>query len=587
MRSSRRLVITAEHDRTTPSSSAGPREVPISVHPFGATTGSAALEPLLYETILNTMTEGVVVTNHLDRILFVNNQLARMIERPLRRLVGREVSILFPDEVIAQLWVQTAETSVRGQTTRVETTLRGARGPVAVQLIRSILDPNPSDASRPASVCLVTDLSALKARQADILAQNYRLLKMAVTDELTGLVNRRRFNALLANAWSRWCRLGEPLTCIMLDVDHFKNVNDQYGHPTGDEVLRMLARAVQSSVGHAGVAARYGGEEFAILMSNTDGRSAYLWAEQIREKISGLRLGIGQETLGVTVSLGVAASSSKLTGPGELVCRADLALYDAKRRGRNRVSLWNMPSVAELVEEAGRGHAQGQPDNAGRAGEDWLDDIMASRTAMAMARAIAEKDHSTGSHCMWVGWLAAEIGRRMGMDEQQTEQLHIAGVLHDLGKIGIPGAILLKPGPLTEAERDLVDCHAQIGSELVARHRASRRIQHAIRYHHDWYDGSRGISGLRGSKLPRDARILAVADSFQSMIEDRPYRDRLTPLQAMTELRRCSGSQFDPAIVDILAEIMNLRSAVTLEPTIESALPAAECGRATPATVLV
>lgn len=184
---------------------------------------------------------------------------------------------------------------------------------------------------------------------------------------------------------------------------------------------------------------------------------------------------------------------------------------------------------------------------------------MAARTTLVMGRAIAEKDHSTGSHCLWVGWLSAEIGRRLGLRKRRTEQLQVAGILHDLGKIGIPGTILLKPGPLSDWERDLVDSHAQIGAELVAYRGVSRRVRQAIQYHHDWYDGSKGQSGLRGKRLPQDARILAIADSFQSMIEDRPYRQRMTPDEAMAELRRCSGSQFDPAIVAVLAEIMELR----------------------------
>jgi len=182
------------------------------------------------------------------------------------------------------------------------------------------------------------------------------------------------------------------------------------------------------------------------------------------------------------------------------------------------------------------------------------------RILLAMVRTIAQTDRITGSHCIWVGRLAARIGRRMGMSERHARQLHLAGILHDLGKLGIPQSILMKPGPLTEQERDVVDRHAQIGAELAARCRANRRIQQAIRYHHDWYDGSKGTSGLRGTRLPQDARILAVADSFQSMVEERPYRRRLPHTRAVAELRRCSGSQFDPGIVETLALVVASRT---------------------------
>jgi putative nucleotidyltransferase with HDIG domain len=175
---------------------------------------------------------------------------------------------------------------------------------------------------------------------------------------------------------------------------------------------------------------------------------------------------------------------------------------------------------------------------------------------------------------MWVGWLAAEIAQRVGLSTLQTEQLRVAGILHDVGKIGLPEAILLKPGPLTESERNLVDCHAEIGASLLARHRADPEIQQAIRCHHDWYDGSRGVSGLSGEALPRSARILAVADSFQSMVEDRPYRPPRTAVEAVAELRRCSGGQFDPAIVEVVSEIMSSSAGRASAPDAPEGAPA-------------
>jgi putative nucleotidyltransferase with HDIG domain len=176
---------------------------------------------------------------------------------------------------------------------------------------------------------------------------------------------------------------------------------------------------------------------------------------------------------------------------------------------------------------------------------------------MAMARAICEKDHATGAHCMWVGWLSAEIGRRLSMSPDEIEELRTAGILHDIGKIGVPDAILLKPGPLSTGERQVIDRHAEIGADLVARHHAGVAIRQAIRFHHDWYDGRRSASRRIGNDLPWYARILAVADAFQSMVEERPYRASRPPTEAIEELRRGSGTQFDPFIVEVLAEILD------------------------------
>ncbi|MBN1346807.1 MAG: HD domain-containing protein [Phycisphaerae bacterium] len=179
-----------------------------------------------------------------------------------------------------------------------------------------------------------------------------------------------------------------------------------------------------------------------------------------------------------------------------------------------------------------------------------------SRTAMAMLRAIFEKDAATGTHCMWVGWLAAEIGRTIGAGNTQIEQLRTAGVLHDLGKLSIPGYILQKPGPLTQAERNVVDRHVMIGADLVARYEMNPLIERAIRCHHDWFDGTRVLSGCPDRTRPVYGRILAVADAFQSMIEERPYRPRNSTRQALDELKRCSGTQFDPRLVDAMLNLM-------------------------------
>ncbi len=182
---------------------------------------------------------------------------------------------------------------------------------------------------------------------------------------------------------------------------------------------------------------------------------------------------------------------------------------------------------------------------------------------MAMARAIREKDEATGDHCMWVGWLAAEIGQQLGLSLTQAERLRTAGILHDLGKICVPKSILHKPGPLTERERRLVRRHADIGADIVAHHDHDPQVQQAVRYHHDWYDGRQGRSHQRGSHLPLYARILAVADAFQSMVEERPYRRPRSSGEALQELRRCCGTQFDPDVVDALAAILAAPTART------------------------
>ncbi len=510
----------------------------------------------LQEVVLRAMGEGVVVTDDADRIVFANDQFASLIGLDEERLLGLDVYELLADPLAVQAWERAVGLTQQGKTARVELNLQSSQAAVPVQLTRTPLGGTGQDQWVHAAVNLFSNLSTVKEREAVILDQNKRLHRRIITDELTGLMNRRRFNEILGRMWQRWQRKGEPMACLMIGVDQLRRVNDRFGHSRGDVVLRRLADVLRSNAISEGAVARYGGSEFAAMLPNTSGEGAYLWAEQFRRSVEDLCIIVGSEELRVTTSIGVAATSEKLSGPGELVCRADLALYEAKRKGRNRVSLWRLPSAAELI-EAAREEVSSQaaevPPVRTTQGHDpaWV-----SRAAMAMARAIGEKDHATGAHCMWVGWVAAEIGRQLGLSEHQVDQLHTAGVLHDLGKISVPSAILLKPGPLTEQERDLVDCHADIGADLVSHQQADIKIQQAIRYHHDWYDGSRGTSGKRGQSLPHYARILSVADSFQSMIEERPYRPALSIEEALCELRRCCGSQFDPDVVEVLAQVV-------------------------------
>lgn len=510
----------------------------------------------LQEVVLRAMGEGVIVTDAGDRILFANDQFLSLVGMNEEALLGTDVYELLADDLAIQAWERAVHLAEQDKTARVELSLRGPGNAVPVQLTRTSLGQAESTKVGGPTVNLFSDLTSIKEREAVILDQNKRLHKLAITDELTGLMNRRRFNEILARMWQRWRRKGESMACIMIDVDHLRRVNDRFGRSRGDVVLRRIADVLRSNALAEGAVARYGGSEFGVVLPKTSGQGAYLWAEQLRRGVEDLSIIVGSDELRVTTSIGVASTSNKLSGPGELVCRADLALYDAKRKGRNRVSLWRMPSAAELI-EAARDEVPTQaaemPPARATQGDDpaWV-----SHTAMAMARAIGEKDHATGAHCMWVGWLAAEVGRQLGMNEHQADQLHTAGVLHDLGKISVPSAILLKPGPLTQQERDLVDCHADIGADLVNRQHADIKIQQAIRYHHDWFDGSRGNSGKSGPNLPHYARILSVADSFQSMIEERPYRPALSIEEALCELRRCSGSQFDPDVVEVLAKVV-------------------------------
>lgn len=513
----------------------------------------------VHHAVMAAMDQGVIVTDHRGRILYANARLLDIVGASVDNTVGNDVASLLAGAADRLAWEQMTDVDDGRGIAEIEVNLVGDGIPVSVQVtrIRVALATGPDSA--PKAVYLVEDLTTLRSREAVIVSQELRLHEMSVADGLTGLANRRGFNAAASVAWARRRNPRESLACVMIEVDHFGKVNGEYGRATGDEILRGLADVVGPYVDKIATVARYGCGELAILLPKTGARDACLWAENVRGRIESMRFSIRGHIHRVTVSVGIGVTSGGLSGPGELICRSSLALQDAKRKGRNRCSLWKPTSVADILAEA---HADDSPDHAMRQCSIEIEPPsggMDSRMAITMAQAMSDKDQATSSHCMWVGWLAAEVGRRLGMDQARVEELHTAGVLHDVGKLGVPSAILLKPGPLSDHERQLVDCHTRIGADLVARHRGSERLQTAIRCHHDWYDGSRNVSGTATKDLPRYARILSATDAYQSMIEERPYRAPRTSEQAVDELRKYSGTQFDPEIVEALAEIITPR----------------------------
>jgi diguanylate cyclase (GGDEF)-like protein/putative nucleotidyltransferase with HDIG domain len=387
------------------------------------------------------------------------------------------------------------------------------------------------------SVALVGPLLAIQLYQRAIVGA-LRAMRLALTDPLTGLGNHRHFHERLERELRHAHEKRLPLTLCLIDVDDFKRINDRFGHPAGDRVLSQLASRLRQT----GEAFRLGGDEFALLLPCYDESAALTAATSVVDRISTLEL----DQLGpVTVSAGVATSPVHADDRDELIRLADSALYWAKEYGKNRVRAYR-PDVIELAEL--KRLASG-PDRAAR-----------FRAAASLARAVDARDVYTGSHSQRVADLAARTARRLGMPDEEVELTRLAASLHDLGKLAIPEEILRKPGPLTEPERMVLERHPQIGFRMLESLGVDP-VADWVLHHHERWDGSGYPDGLPGESIPLGARIIFVADAYDAMTSERVYRRRVTPNEAIAELQRCAGSQFDPEIVDAFADELALADA--------------------------
>jgi diguanylate cyclase (GGDEF)-like protein/putative nucleotidyltransferase with HDIG domain len=384
------------------------------------------------------------------------------------------------------------------------------------------------------SVALVGPLLAIQLYQRAIV-RALRAMRLALTDPLTGLGNHRHFHERLERelAHARERRL--PLSLCLVDVDDFKRVNDRFGHPAGDRLLSQLAARLRQT----GEAFRLGGDEFALLLPGYDEVAALTAASSIVERIGGLDL----DQLGsVTVSAGLAIFPQHAEDRDELIRLADSALYWAKEYGKNRVRAYR-PDVIELAEL--KRLASG-PDRAAR-----------FRAAASLARAVDARNAYSGSHSQRVAELAARTARRLGLADEDIELTRLAASLHDLGKLAIPEELLRKPGPLTEPERMVLERHPQIGFRMLESLGVDT-VAEWVLHHHERWDGSGYPDGLPGDRIPLGARIIFVADAFDAMTSECIYRRRVSPQEAIAELDRCAGSQFDPEIVTAFAQELAL-----------------------------
>ena len=381
------------------------------------------------------------------------------------------------------------------------------------------------------------DEIAVLARDFDRMAD---ALLEALKDPLTGLLNHRAFQERLAEELRRAERAGHPLSVVALDLDDFKAINGALGHAVGDEALRTVAAALRDELRAGDVCGRVGGDEFMLALVDADVATAELIVDRVRDRVAHERLGTGQP---LTVSAGVVSYPRHGTEQDELLHLAEGAMYWAKSNGKARTFVYSDSiDLALSAEEAAERNLRAGLVN----------------TVHALARAVDAKDGYTHSHSQTVARYAAELGDALGLREERIEQLRTAGVLHDVGKIGIPDAVLLKPAKLEVAEFDIMRRHSELGRDIIAG-AGLEEIASWVLHLHERFDGRGYPDALAAEAIPLESRILHCADALEAMTSSRIYRPGMAIERALAELERGAGTQFDPQVAAVLVALVRDR----------------------------
>ncbi len=380
-------------------------------------------------------------------------------------------------------------------------------------------------------------VSLLKERIDGLVA---RLADVARRDALTGLLNRRGFEEAFEVELERAQRGGRPLGVVVADLDHFKQANDRLGHQGGDEALERVAETLEAAKRRIDITGRIGGEEFALLLPDSEEHASYLVAERMRRAIGEVFAGGPVE---LTMSFGVATVPRHGAHADEVMRCADRALYMAKELGRNCSVIYSAEADVLMTSEARGRQAR---EEAGLA------------TMVSLAENLG-----AGGHSEKVGRYCKLIAGELGLASGTVERVHLAGVLHDVGKVALLDSIIDKPGPLTEADWDEVKRHPELGARML-RSAGITDVAEWVMAHHERPDGRGYPCGLAGEQIPIEAKILAVAEAYETMTSDRSYRAALGHEAALDELRRGSGTQFSSVVVDAFVRALRAEPAATL-----------------------
>ncbi|MBI3596301.1 MAG: diguanylate cyclase [Nitrospirae bacterium] len=367
--------------------------------------------------------------------------------------------------------------------------------------------------------------------------------KHASTDGLTGCLNHRELQGYLDQEVERAARYGKEFSFLMIDVDHFKFINDAHGHPAGDVMLKNLVGVIHGLIRPVDLLARYGGEEFSVILPETNREGAKRVAERIRKAVDESPFTTPQgHPVHLSVSIGIASFPLDANTRSGLVNAADQALFTAKGGGRNQCCYYSETPVSLI------------PKDQSRLATLLQDPMLKSLADLASG--IEARNPYYRDHSQRVLQLGTRMAEALDLGEQDIRSLQWASLFHDIGMASVPEAILNKWGPLTLEEREAIRAHPHLAEVLF---KGSVRFESAlpvVLHHHERYDGQGYPKGLRGEEIPFLARVLSVIDTYLALVSVRPYQPRFTREEAIAELRRSAGTQLDPRIVEVLVGLL-------------------------------
>ena len=458
-----------------------------------------------WEAIFNSIESPIFITDDIGRFTWVNKVAEHLLGKKLEELVGhniRETDFIkrFPENL------EILKGIVRDKKSRSVEISFGDKGYLF------LFSPLVSSEGKVTKIIFLgKDITERKKWEEKIRYMSHH-------DFLTELYNRTYFEE-----WYKEFSFADnyPVGIILSDLNNLKLINDAFGHETGDTILKAFSCILKNTLGERkGMVARIGGDEFVVIIPKTNENKISRLANKL--KYEAKRSELPEKGIQISVAVGYAVQNSPEENMDSVFRRADERMYKDKLSG----------------------------------GMSAYKNIIASLKLM-----LAERDSHTESHGERMGELAIKLGKEVGLKDYELHELEILAILHDIGKVGIPDAILFKPGPLSKEEWEAMKRHCEIGARISRGIPEIASISQDILYHHEWWDGSGYPEGLKGDAIPIKARIISIVDAYDSMRSKRPYKRVLTKKEAIEELKKFAGKQFDPFLIEKFLKIIQHKKA--------------------------